>query len=86
MDREGKGYITYEDYARNFKLMSNSQKHAKNVFETIDRRHLGKITLEDFVKVSVPDIQPRELETAFKWMKQPNKYTENLMFTNSGKG
>jgi hypothetical protein len=24
MDREGKGYITLEDYTRNFKLMSNS--------------------------------------------------------------
>lgn len=36
--------------------MSNSLKHAKNVFETIDRKKLGKISLKEFVKVSMPNI------------------------------
>jgi hypothetical protein len=41
MDRENKGYITAEDYTRSFKLMSNSDKHAKNVFETLDKKKKG---------------------------------------------
>ena len=78
MDREQKGFITSEDYARNFHLSSNSTKHAKNVFETLDRRKKGQITIEEFVKVSIPGIQQRELDIIFKWMKEPNKYNENL--------
>lgn len=54
MDREKKGYITNEDFGRNFNLMANSQKHAKNVFRTIDKKKNGRITLEDFIKVSIP--------------------------------
>jgi len=37
MDRENKGYITADDYARHFHLTSNAQKHARNVFETLDK-------------------------------------------------
>eukprot|EP00347_Sterkiella_histriomuscorum_P002405 403368282 len=78
MDRESKGYITYEDYSRNFKLMSNSQKHAKNVFETLDKQKKGQISLEQFVRVSIPQISDRELKIVFKWMQQPNKYNEGF--------
>ena len=78
MDREHKGFITQEDYARNFKLISNSLKHAKNVFDTIDRRKMGRISIEDFMKVSIPAISNREMEIVFKWMKEPNMYNENL--------
>ena len=78
MDREGKGFITYEDYARNFKLMSNSQKHAKNVFETLDKAKKGQISFHQFVKVSIPNINEHQSRLVFSWMSQPNKYNENL--------
>jgi Ca2+-binding EF-hand superfamily protein len=68
MDRDSKGYITYEDYARHFKLLSNSNKHAKNVFETLDKKGKGKLTLEDFVRVSIPDMQSKDYEIVRKWM------------------
>ena len=39
--------------------MQNATKHAKNVFETIDHKHKGRLTLKDFVKVSIPEINER---------------------------
>ncbi len=57
--------------------MSNSQKHAKNVFDTLDKKKRGQISLEDFVKVSIPSICETKLKLAFSWMMEPNKYNEN---------
>jgi hypothetical protein len=65
--------------------MSNSQKHAKNVFETINRKKNGKITLGEFVKVSIPWIQKPELDIVFKWMSEPNVYSESYYLKTSKK-
>ena len=68
MDRENKGYITAEDYTRHFTLTSNAQKHARNVFETLDKEGKGRLTLLDFIKVNVPKATPKELAIIEKWM------------------
>jgi hypothetical protein len=51
-------------------------KHAKNIFESIDKKRNGKITIVDLIKVQMPDIRDYQLDLISKWMNEPNKYTE----------
>jgi len=69
LDREEKGFITADDYARNFNLMSNSNKHARNVFETLDKRKAGKLSLDDFFRENIPHISKKDMERVRGWIR-----------------
>lgn len=56
------------------------------MFETIDRKKQGQITLEDFIKVSIPFISSKEMFIVLKWMSEPNMYNENVYLRSSKKG
>ena len=77
MDLEQKGYITINDYQRNFRLLSNTEKHAQNVCGYMDPNNYGKIMAKKFIQTVTPGLSKEKLPIVEKWLKEPSKYTHD---------